>query len=281
MSTTTAPPTAAPAPRVRLCGVAFDALSERAAIELVVAASERGAGGWIVNPNLDGLRQWVGDAAVAELCGAATLVLADGMPLIWASRLQRTPLPERVAGSNLIFSLSAAAARSGRSLFLLGGDPGTAEETARILRQRDPGLLVAGTHCPPHGFERDALELRRIRDLLVAARPDIVYVALGLPKQERLIHALREQLPNAWWLGLGISFSFVCGRVKRAPRWMQRCGLEWLHRLIQEPGRLGKRYLLLGAPFAVRLFASALRQAFRSMGSRSSLSSAESGRGRV
>jgi len=266
LSAAAAPPTAAPPPRVRLCGVLFDALTERAAIEHVMAASARGEGGWIVNPNLDGLRQWTADTAVAELCAAATLVLADGMPLIWASRLQRTPLPERVAGSNLIFSLSAAAARSGRSIFLLGGDPGTAEETARILRQRDPGLVVSGTHCPPHGFERDELELKRIRDLLAAARPDIVYVALGLPKQERLIRDLRALLPQAWWLGLGISFSFVCGRVKRAPRWMQHCGLEWLHRLIQEPGRLGKRYLLQGAPFAVRLFVSSLRERARSMG---------------
>ncbi len=97
----------------------------------------------------------------------------------------------------------------------------------------------------------------RIRAMLAAAAPDVVYVGLGFPKQERLIEQLRPLLPHAWFLGIGISFSFVAGEVKRAPRWMQRLGLEWTHRMVQEPGRLLKRYLIHGIPFAIRLMAGA------------------------
>jgi N-acetylglucosaminyldiphosphoundecaprenol N-acetyl-beta-D-mannosaminyltransferase len=107
------------------------------------------------------------------------------------------------------------------------------------------------------GFEDDSHEMSRIAERLTTARPDIVYVALGSPKQERLIDQMRYLLPGAWWIGVGISFSFLCGEVKRAPRWMQRLGLEWVHRLAQEPRRLGRRYLLEGLPFASSLLVSA------------------------
>ena len=101
--------------------------------------------------------------------------------------------------------------------------------------------------------------MAEIRRQLIASRADIVYVGLGSPKQERVIEQFKHLLPRAWWLGVGISFSFLCGEVRRAPRWMQRCGLEWTHRLWQEPGRLAKRYLIDDLPFALRLFAGALR----------------------
>jgi exopolysaccharide biosynthesis WecB/TagA/CpsF family protein len=172
------------------------------------------------------------------------------MPLVWASRLQGTPLPQRVAGSDLISSLSAAAASQGRSVFLRGGDPGTAERASTILRDRYPQLRVAGTFCPPLGFEKDEAELARVAEALKKAQPDIVYVALGSPKQERLIDRLRRVLPRAWWLGVGVSFSFLCGEVRRAPLWMRKWGLEWVHRLLQEPRRLFRRYIVVGLPYA-------------------------------
>ena len=214
-------------------------------------------GGWIVTANLDHLRRMVKDASYRELCAGASLVVADGMPLVWASRIQGTPLPERVAGSSLISSLSAAAAEHGRSVYLLGGEPGTAEAAAEVLRQRHPSLHVAGTYCPPMGFEDDPEPMQAISMKLTQAQPDIVYVALGSPKQERLIARMRPLLPGAWWMGVGISFSFLCGDVKRAPRWMQRMGLEWVHRLLQEPRRLARRYLVDDLPFAVRLLGGA------------------------
>lgn len=245
-------------PEVHLAGVRLHALTEKQAIAHILNALDRNRGGWVVTPNLDHLRRASADAAFAGLVAEADLVVADGMPLIWASRLQGTPLPERVAGSTLVDTLAAAAAEHGRSLFLLGGAPGAAEGAAHVLQQRYPRLRIVGTFCPSFGFENDPEELSRLEGAIIGAGPDIVYVALGSPKQERLIHRLRPLLPEAWWLGVGISLSFLAGDVRRAPVWVQRLGLEWVHRLAQEPGRLAQRYLVQGLPFAVRLFGGAL-----------------------
>jgi N-acetylglucosaminyldiphosphoundecaprenol N-acetyl-beta-D-mannosaminyltransferase len=252
---------------VLLCQAPFCAINERQCVDLATDGNGHHAGGWIVTANLDHLRRMVRQRSYGELCRAATLVVADGMPLVWAARIQGTPLPERVAGSNLISSLSAAAAARGKSVFLLGGAPGTAEAAANVLTERYPALRVAGTHCPPVGFEHDSQQLAELTEALRQAQPDIVYVALGSPKQERLIAELRPVLPGAWWMGVGISFSFLCGDVKRAPRWMQRLGLEWVHRLVQEPRRLARRYLVDDLPFAVRLLGGAAwRRARRAVG---------------
>jgi N-acetylglucosaminyldiphosphoundecaprenol N-acetyl-beta-D-mannosaminyltransferase len=195
----------------------------------------------------------------ARSAGLPRLVVADGMPLIWASRLRGTPLPERVAGSNLIWSLTARAAERGASIFLLGGNPGAAEACAERMRAEYPRVRIAGLMSPPQGFEQDERALDEIVAGLRAAAPDIVYLALGFPKQEELALELAPELPTTWFVGVGISFSFVAGQVQRAPRWMQRAGLEWLHRLAQEPRRLFRRYLVDGLPFAARMFAHALK----------------------
>lgn len=240
-------------PVIALRGISIHAVSERECVDHVFDELGAGRGGWIVTPNLDHLRRLTRDANFRSLCERAELRVADGMPLLWAARLQGTPLPERVAGSNLIWSLSERAARAGRSVYLLGGDPGTAEESARVLRERFTSLRIAGIHCPAPGFERDAQALAQISAELARSGADLVLVALGSPKQEQLIAQLCAQLPRAWWIGIGISFSFVAGRVTRAPRWMQRLGLEWVHRLAQEPRRLARRYLVDGLPFAAAL----------------------------
>ncbi len=247
-----------PLPTVDLMGLRFAAISEQQAIEHLLAQLEGGQGGWVCPVNLDVLRQWHGSSDVRGLVAGADLVVADGMPLIWASVLQGTPLPERVAGSTMTLTLTAAAARVGASVFLLGGNPGTAERAAHELIERAPGMCLAGTLCPPFGFERDERWLGHIRETLVEAEPDLVFVGLGFPKQERLIAELRALLPSAWFISCGISFSFVAGDVQRAPRMLQRFGLEWLHRLLQEPRRLYRRYLLDGIPFLVWLLSSSL-----------------------
>ncbi len=186
----------------------------------------------------------------------ADLILADGMPLVWASRLQKTPLPGRVPGSALVSSLSAEAASVGASIFLLGGTPGAASRAAASLQGSIPSLTVAGAVCPPVGFERDSGEMAKIASALCAARPSIVYVGLGFPKQERLIASIRGLLPEAWFIGVGVTFSFLSGEIPRAPAGLQRLGLEWLHRLTREP-RLFRRYVVRGIPFGVTVIGRA------------------------
>lgn len=244
--------------RVDLLGVGFDPLTEQELIEHVIGEAGAGRGGWVVTPNLDILRQCVVDREVRTLVSSAERVVADGTPLLLAARIQGTRLPERVRGSSLIWTLTAAAARAGLRVFFLGGNPGTAERAAMVLRERFPELIVAGTCCPALGFESDDRESGRIRAQLVAAEPDLVFVALSFPKGERLIEGLRGAAPSAWWIGVGISFSYVAGEVPPAPAWVRRIGLEWLHRLAQEPGRLARRYLVLGFPFLARLLVAAV-----------------------
>jgi N-acetylglucosaminyldiphosphoundecaprenol N-acetyl-beta-D-mannosaminyltransferase len=246
--------------RIDLMGLPVDPVTSGDAVSKVATELERGHGGWVITPNLDHLRSYRRRPELREHFHEADLVLADGMPLVWASRVQATPLPERVAGSDLIWSLSREAAQRGASVYLVGGNPGSAEAAAEVLRDAAPGLEVAGAHSPPMGFLEDAGERRRTERAVAASDPDIVYVGLPLDKQVELIPRLRERLPHAWFLGLGISFSFVCGEVRRAPGWMRATGLEWIHRLGQEPRRLARRYLVEGPPFMLELFAHALRR---------------------
>lgn len=249
---------------VTLCGVDLLAVSEPDCVELVVGACADGVGGWLITPNLDILRRCVADPDIRKLCGRADVRVADGMPLVWASKVQGTPLPGRVAGSNLIVSVSKACAERGLSVFLLGGAPGVAEGAKEALLKRIPGLSVAGLYCPPFGFEEDEAELARIARTVGESGADLVFVALSFPKGEHLIERIRQELPDAWWIGVGISFSFLSGDVRRAPAWMQKTGGEWLFRLTQEPRRLARRYLIDGLPFSARLFASAIGRRFRS-----------------
>jgi N-acetylglucosaminyldiphosphoundecaprenol N-acetyl-beta-D-mannosaminyltransferase len=243
---------------VKILSMHISCVDEEQCIERILAGLAQGQGGWVITSNTDILRRYEQDPAFRAVADGASFCVADGMPLIWASKLQGSPLPTRVPGSNLLGSLSAAAARAGRRIYLLGGDPGMAEASRVALLQRCPGLRVVGTYCPAFGFEHRAGEIDHIRLALQAAQPDIVFVALGSPKQEFLIHQIRASLPSAWWLGIGISFSFMGGRVRRAPLWMQQAGIEWLHRLLHEPRRLAKRYLVHGIPFALYLLSHAL-----------------------
>jgi N-acetylglucosaminyldiphosphoundecaprenol N-acetyl-beta-D-mannosaminyltransferase len=241
-----------------LLGVGFDAVTESELIEWVHVRLARGEGTWICPVNVDVLRQIVRDPEIRELVGTADALVADGMPLIWASHIQGTPLPERVTGSSLVSTLAERAALDGRTVFLLGGEDGTAEAAGARLREASPLLSLAGWHCPPFGFERSAPERDLLFERVREARPDIVFVGLGFPKQDRLIAELRPHLPGACFVSCGAGFSMVAGRRRRAPAWIQRAGLEWAYRLRQEPSRLARRYLIDDLPFAARLGAASM-----------------------
>lgn len=239
-------------------GLPFDAIDQETLVQLVVERASAGEGGWVVTPNLDIVRKFRSSPESRDLILSATHRVADGQPIVWASHVAGTPLPERVTGSDLVQSLPSAAASAGLSVFLLGGNPGVAAAAARRLRLRFPGLLRVHSHCPPFGFADDSGELERIKAMLLRARPALVLVGLGFPKQERLIRTLRSELPGTWFVGVGIALSFLAGEQARAPLALQRLGLEWLHRLVHEPRRLFTRYVLRDLPFAPRLLGWAL-----------------------
>jgi N-acetylglucosaminyldiphosphoundecaprenol N-acetyl-beta-D-mannosaminyltransferase len=247
--------------RVHLDGTGFDRITEGEVVAVVREAIAAGRGGRIITPNIDVLRQVQVNGRVKAYLEDADLIVADGMPLVWASKLSGTPLPERVAGSSLIWSLSQGLGRDGRSILVIGGNPATPEEpdgatrAAARLAAGCPGLRVAGSLCPEYGFEGDRAAYAEFRTAVREARPDLVFVGLGFPKQEKIIARLRPELPRTWFIGCGAAVNFVAGDVDRAPRWMQRTGLEWAHRLGTEPRRLASRYLRHDAPYALRLLA--------------------------
>ncbi len=236
--------TASSSERVRVAGVEIDNVTLTEAIERIDALVSRRAPALVVTPNVDHVVRMRRDATYAQLVHAADLVLADGQPLVWASRVRGTPLKARVAGSDLFPELCAHAAERGLRVFFLGGAPGAAEGARQVLMERHPKLCVAGVHCPPMGFERDATASRAALEAVRNAAADIVFVGLGSPKQEFWIRDHMHQYPPAVSIGVGVSFSFVAGQVRRAPQWMQRVGLEWLHRVAQEPRRLWRRYFV-------------------------------------
>ena len=247
--------TGAPAslPTIQVDGLPFVASTVPQLTAHIVAEAGAARGGWVVTPNIDILRRWRVEPAFRALVADATIFTADGRPIVWASQLQGTPLPARLTGSDLFVALMGAAAQAGLRIALIGGNEGTAEAAAARLI---PEAVAAGRVrclCPPFGFEQQPQEMARLETLLTGWQPQIVFIGLGSPKQEKLIARLRALAPRAWYLGVGVSFSFVAGDVKRAPGWMQRSGLEWVHRLVQEPGRLARRYLVDGIPFAAGL----------------------------
>jgi N-acetylglucosaminyldiphosphoundecaprenol N-acetyl-beta-D-mannosaminyltransferase len=240
---------AARAPRLVIGHVPVDALTLDGAVEAVAHLVEARRGGAVFTPNVDHVVKAERDPELRAAYAAADLSLADGMPLVWASRLLGRPLPERVAGADLVLPLAARAAERGWSLYLLGGAPGDAERAAAELVRRC-GVRVAGVDAGRVELGEDgAAERRALVERIRAASPDLVYVALGAPKQEVWIHRHRGELGPAVLLGVGGSLAFVAGTVPRAPRWMARAGLEWLHRLGQEPRRLWRRYLVEDVAF--------------------------------
>jgi N-acetylglucosaminyldiphosphoundecaprenol N-acetyl-beta-D-mannosaminyltransferase len=231
--------------------VCVHAVTLSAALDRIDALVSAGRGGFVVTPNVDHVVIADRRDDFRDAYAAADLSLADGMPILWASRLLGQPLPEKISGSDLVLPLMRRAAERRWRVFLCGAAPGVADAAAERLR-RDLGVEVVGTAAPyvrvgpgepdPEG---DAA-VAAIR----AAKPDLVLVAFGAPRQELWMHRRRAELAPAILLGIGASLDFVAGRVRRAPRWISNAGLEWLWRLAREPRRLWRRYLVDDPRFA-------------------------------
>jgi N-acetylglucosaminyldiphosphoundecaprenol N-acetyl-beta-D-mannosaminyltransferase len=197
----------------------------------------------VVTPNADHVVNLERNPALRAAYARADLVVPDGMPVVWASWLLGTPVKERVTGSDLMPRLCELAAAHGLKVFILGGAAGVAARAAQNLASRYPGLAVAGTHSPPMGFELDAAQDARVVEAIRASDADIVFVCLGSPKQDVWMARHVDLFDKGVFLGVGAAVDFCAGTVRRAPRWMQRSGTEWLYRLSQQPGKLAGRYL--------------------------------------
>lgn len=230
--------------RVRLGRIYCDAVTFAGAIDAVVALARAGKGGYVVTPNVDHVCLAEEHPGLLSAYDGAALSLADGMPLVWMSRALGHPLPAKVSGSDLVVPLLERAAQERLPAFFLGAAPGVADEAARRLTARIPTLEVCGTFAPPLGFEEDPALLEETFARVEGAKPALVLIALGCPKQEVFMRAHSERLAPAVCLGLGASLDFIAGKVKRAPAWMSNAGLEWTWRLAQEPRRMYERYFV-------------------------------------
>ncbi len=226
---------------VCILGIPVDSVTMDEALDRIDEMVASGRPHYVVTPNVDFLVQAQTNPELHRILCEADLVLCDGQPLVWASRWLGNPLPERVAGADLAPRLIAQAERKGHRIFLLGATPEANEAAARRLRKTHPQLQLAGHYSPPFApleeMDHDAL-VCRIR----AAEPDILFVGFGCPKQEQWIARHYRALGVPVCLGLGATIDFLAGRVRRAPEWMRRSGLEWTYRLSQEPRRLFRRY---------------------------------------
>jgi N-acetylglucosaminyldiphosphoundecaprenol N-acetyl-beta-D-mannosaminyltransferase len=219
-------------------------LDEACAIVYAWIGSTDSACRVVVTPNVDHLVMMSRNPRLRAAYEAASLIVADGWPIVAVSRLLRTPLPERVAGSDLVPSLMAQWQRPRRlRVFLLGAAPGVAEQAAMNIKGRWPFVDVCGLYSPPIGFERDVSENERIIEQVNSLGPDLVVVGLGAPKQEIWLHQHARQLSAKVAIAAGGTIDFIAGRQTRAPVWVRRIGMEWLHRLVSDPRRLAGRYL--------------------------------------
>jgi len=229
---------------VQLFGIRFDALAMHEVVEQLWGWVDAGDGRcqYVVTPNVDHVVMFDRDARLRAAYGGAGLVVVDGTPLVWASRLLRRRLPERVAGSDLVPALLASAAGRELRVYLLGAAPGVADRAADRIEAGYPGVSVVGTCSPPIGFEHEDAQNEAILASIAEAQPDVLLVGLGAPKQELWVSAHREAIRAPVALCIGATIDFLAGEKRRAPVWMRKTGLEWTYRVLCEPRRLWRRY---------------------------------------
>ena len=235
--------------RTRIGRIAIDVLSFAEAIDAIDRLIASRAGGTVFTPNVDHVVLADEDPGFREAYDSASLSLVDGKPVLWASRLVGTRLPEKISGSDLMMPLAIRAAARGWRVFLLGGADGVAARAKEILERDVPGLTIVGTSSPRIDLREDVAARADVLDPIRAAKPDLVFVALGAPKQEVWSHRVAHALKPAVFVGIGASLDFIAGTSKRAPTWISDSGLEWLYRLAHEPRRLWRRYLVRDPKF--------------------------------
>lgn len=240
--------------RFNVLGVGVSALSLPQATDLVVAARRQKQLGYICVTTVHGVSEARADPAFRQILNRSYLTTPDGMPLVWLGHHHGHKSVTRVYGPDLMLAVCEAGRATGLRHYFYGGHPGVAAELKRRLVSRFPGLEVVGTYTPPfRALTRE--EFSALQADVAAAQPDIIWIGLGTPKQERFMAGVWDRLDCGLLIGVGAAFDFHSGRMQQAPRWMQRSGLEWLFRLGQEPRRLVHRYLVNNPIFVLRTIA--------------------------
>ena len=230
--------------RMKFMNTEIDNLTMVETLEEIEKIIKKKECAYVVTPNVDHIVQLETNKELQAVYANASLILTDGKPLLWIAKWYKTPIKEKISGSDLFPLLCRLAAKRGYRMFFLGAAEGIAAKAAENLCKKYDGLNVVGTYSPPFGFEKDAEELEKIKDMITATKPDILIVGLGCPKQEKFMYHHCKELGVPISFGLGASFDFEAGNIKRAPKWMANHGLEWLFRITQDPKRMAKRYLI-------------------------------------
>jgi N-acetylglucosaminyldiphosphoundecaprenol N-acetyl-beta-D-mannosaminyltransferase len=242
--------------RERILGIPIDVLSWSKAIDCIFQWAERGESRAVCVCNVHSVITGRKSLAHGYAIRAADMVIADGAPVVWIIRKRGHVAQNRISGPDLMWACCGRAQGNGTAMFLYGGTPSTLSKLERRLRAEFPGINIVGAFSPPFR-DMSAEEDAAIVDMINRSAAHIVWVGLGCPKQEAWIQAHRDRV-RAVMIGVGAAFDFHAGVVKRAPQWMQRNGLEWLHRLLQDPRRLARRYLVTNATFVLAVLLQSL-----------------------
>lgn len=199
---------------------------------------------YIVAVNVDVIMKIEQDEELKKITDEADMVLIDGKPLIWISKLKKTPIKEKISGSDLVPKLCELSDKKGYTIFILGGKDGIAKQAKEKLESQYKNIKIVGVYSPKFGFENDKKELTKINSMINKKKPDLLFVCLGCPKQEKWIYNHINEYDAKVSVCAGATVDFLAGNMKRAPKWMSNCGLEWFYRFLQEPKRLFKRYFI-------------------------------------
>lgn len=233
-----------PENRKRFMNTYIDNVTKEEAISHIEYCIRNRMIGQVITPNVDQIVRIEWDKYFKKICESCELLLVDGHPLIWTAKYYGQPFKEKICGSDLMPELCQVAAKKGYSVFLLGAAPGVAQKAADKLKKIYPKLKVAGVYSPPLGFENNPNELDYINKMLFDSKADMLFVGMGVPKQDIFIYENMHKYQIPMSFSIGGTIDFIAGEQKRAPVWMRKIGFEWFYRLLTNPKKMFKRYLI-------------------------------------
>lgn len=233
-----------PLNRMKFMNTYVDNVTEAEAIQHIEYCINNRIIGHVITPNVDQIVRIEKDTCFKRICDNAELLLVDGHPLMWISKWYKKPIKEKICGSDLVPHLCKVAAEKGYRIFLLGAAEGVAAKAADNLRKEISNIQIAGVYSPPFGFEKDKEEIEHINNMLKESKADLLFVGMGVPKQDIFIYENMNKYQIPMSFSIGATIDFIAGKQKRAPRWMTNHGIEWLYRLFSDPKRMFKRYII-------------------------------------